>query len=125
MKATTGNADALCDNLVADLSDAAFAVAAHHGLQGSSVDQELALWHALGRAARKPAPPRREDFVGRLTEAAYQVALRQGFHGSFVDLELDLWRTLGNVVKQSRLKRDCSQSSSDRRESLLTVARAN
>jgi hypothetical protein len=106
MNATAGTAEALCDNFLADLSDAAFAVAAHHGLRAPSVDQELEIWHALKRAGRKPAASRRDDFVGRLTEAAYQVALQRGFHGSFVDLELDLWHTLGNVVQQRRLARD-------------------
>jgi len=123
MKATFGTVDARCDNLLADLSDAAFTVAARHGLRGSSVDQELELWHALGRAARKPAPTRREDFVGRLTEAAYQVALRRGFQGSFLELELDLWHTLGRVVKQSRLAEDCpcSSPSGQARPSLSVV----
>jgi len=116
MSATVAKIDKVRDHLLADLSEAAFEVTAQHGTYGSSVDQELELWQALGRVLRRPckgipsrsgSPTRmpREDFVAELTEAAYQVSLQRGFDGSFVDLKMDLWHTLGKVVKENRLVR--------------------
>src|SRR5262252_7264826 len=96
------------ETFVADLTDAAFEVAARHGVRGSSVDHEVELWRALGgvvreqqRAAQR-GRPERTTFVARLTDAAYQVTLDHGFMGSFVDMELDLWAAMCRVVRRGR-----------------------
>jgi hypothetical protein len=41
------------EEFAAELTDAAYCVALHHGVVGSSVDLELALWHVLSDAVRK------------------------------------------------------------------------
>src|SRR5262249_12557570 len=41
------------ENLQAELTDAAFRVAARYGVKGPSVDQEVDLWKALGRVVGK------------------------------------------------------------------------
>jgi hypothetical protein len=97
------------NNFVAELSEAAFKVAARHHVHGTSVDQELELWHALESVARKQEQQARwsgagkEDVVAELTDAAYQVALDHGFPGSFLDLELSLGRAFCRVLRQNRL----------------------
>jgi hypothetical protein len=95
-------------NFVAQLSEAAFQVAARHHVQGASVDQELDLWHALGRVVREQEKEARwtargkEDVVAELTDAAYQVALDHGFPGSFLELELNLGRVFCRVLRENR-----------------------
>jgi hypothetical protein len=97
------------NNFVAELSEAAFQVAAWHHVQGASVDQELDLWHALDRVVREQEKEARwaargkEDVVAELTDAAYQVALDHGFPGSFLDLELNLGRVFCRVLRENRL----------------------
>jgi hypothetical protein len=90
------------DDFAGNLADAALAVTARHGVQGSSVERELELWHSLGDVVRDSscAPCRDEGVLARLTDAAYGVALAHGSGGSFVDLELDLWRSLRRVMRR-------------------------
>jgi hypothetical protein len=97
------------NNFVAELSEAAFKVAARHHVHGASVDQELELWHALEHAVREQekegrwAEAGKEDVVADLTDAAYQVALDHGFPGSFLDLELNLGRVFCRLLRKNRL----------------------
>jgi hypothetical protein len=45
--------EAFLEELAAELTDAAYQVALHHGVVGASVDLELALWHTLGDKVRE------------------------------------------------------------------------
>jgi hypothetical protein len=107
MTATESSTEQTRDQFLAELTDVAFEVAAHHGVRGSSVDHEVDLWKALGDVVRKQPPEFRrgraekENFVGQLTEAAYRVALDHGFRDPFVDVELDLWDALCRVVRKN------------------------
>jgi hypothetical protein len=85
----------------AELTEATLALATRHGVHGTSVDQELELWHTFQRAARKPkadcaqvSPACRDHIAAKLTDDVYGVILRRGFEGSFLDLRLDLWNTM-------------------------------
>jgi hypothetical protein len=106
MTGTPMNSDRVREAVVADLTDAALEVAARHGVQGRSVDQELELWHALDGIIHQP-PARRDSLVAELTDAAYAVALGHGFRGAFDDLQLDLWHTMRHVWQRDlgRLRR--------------------
>jgi hypothetical protein len=88
------------EQMLADLTEVAFEVASRHGVRGSSVDHEVALWKALGDVVRRQ-PNGREQFVAELTDAAYRVALGHGFRGSFLDVQLDLWKALCRAVRGS------------------------
>ena len=92
MTATLASRATVEERLVGDLTDAALEVTARHGVRGRSVDQELELWSALGKALHTHVP--REQLVAELTDAAYHIALKHGFWGSFVDVQLDLWQAL-------------------------------
>ena len=102
MTATPACADPYREELLGDLTDAAFEVASRHGVKGPSVDQEVELWNALGgvvlkrcnQSAAGRVRSRSVDLPAELTDAAYQVALEHGFRGSFLDLRLDLWKAL-------------------------------
>jgi hypothetical protein len=102
MTATLTCADPYREELLGDLTDAAFQVASRHGVKGPSVDREVELWNALGEVVRKRckqsaadrARSRPVDLPAELTDAAYQVALEHGFRVSFLDLRLDLWKAL-------------------------------
>jgi hypothetical protein len=102
MTATLACADPYREELLGELTDAAFEVTSRHGVKGPSVDQEVELWRALGEVVRKrckaPAADRGRsrpvDLPAELSDAAYQVALEHGFQGSFLDLRLDLWKAL-------------------------------
>jgi hypothetical protein len=100
MNANYFTAEAARDRLVGELTDAALEAAARYGVEGPSVEQELDLWHALGRVVRRQARragvagPEGEQLLGELAEAAYGVALRHGFRAPFAEVELGLWRAL-------------------------------
>ena len=109
MTATVSSTAHTDEQLLAELTDIAFKVAAQHGVRGSSVDHEVELWNALGdvvreqrRAARR-GRAEKGTFVARLTDAAYRVTLDHGFMGSFVDMELDLWSAMCHVVRRRRV----------------------
>lgn len=98
MSASNG---AFGERWAAELTEATLALATRHGVRGTSVDQELELWHTFQRAARKPnvecaqgSPACREQIAAKLTDDVYGVILRRGFEGSFLDLRLDLWNTM-------------------------------
>jgi hypothetical protein len=100
MNAKYFTVEAARDRLVGELTDAALEAASRYGVKGPSVEQELELWHALGRVVRRQA--RRagatglecEQVLGELVEAAYGVALGYGFRAPFAEVELGLWRAL-------------------------------
>ncbi len=48
-----GDWDAFLENLVADLTNAAYPVALRHGVAGSWVDLELDLWRVLDETVKK------------------------------------------------------------------------
>jgi hypothetical protein len=114
MNASFVRDETLGENLQAELTDAAFRVAARHGVKGPSVDQEVDLWKALGRVVGNqhqtfesrvvPVDDRRgrETLVAEATDAAYRVALDHGFQGSFLELELDLWENMCLTVHRNR-----------------------
>src|SRR5262249_54605958 len=111
---TLASTETLRENVLGELSDAAFQVSARYGVKGVSVDNELAIWRALGEVIEEQAKLgkadgerprgkiRLEHSVAQLTEAAYQVVLDHGFRGSFIDVQLDLWKALCQVVRKSR-----------------------
>jgi hypothetical protein len=87
------------ERFVGELTDAALEAAARHGVRGSSVDYELRLGKALGRAVGADAEePNSCGLLADVTDAAYRATLEQGFSGSFLDLEMDLWHALGRVA---------------------------
>jgi hypothetical protein len=47
------NRDALLENLAAELTSAAYAVALRHGLEDEWLDLELELWEALKKMVKK------------------------------------------------------------------------
>ncbi len=105
MKLIEKQAERVRDGFLAELTDAALAATARHGVQVTSVDQELDLWHALGEALGRPAAGRCEEVLADLTDAAYQETLRHGFRDSFLDVRLDLWHSLRKVFGEGRFTR--------------------
>lgn len=89
------------EGFLAELTDAALGVAARHGVRGTSVDQEIELWQALGRVVGV-RPIACDDLAAELAEAAYAVALGRGFRGSFVEVRLAFWRAVRRVLRTSR-----------------------
>jgi hypothetical protein len=112
VKRVDNQAEQIRDGFLGELTDAALAAASRHGVHGSSIEQELDLWRALGKTVgrrRVPCPDeparaevRRENFLAELTDAAYQETLRHGFRDSFLDVRLDLWKALGRVFGEGR-----------------------
>src|SRR4051794_36421474 len=121
MVAFHANVETERDRLLGNLTDAALRVAARHGVRGTSVDQELDLWKALGGVVRKQRGSRQgnvtrardgercESLLAELTDAAYAVALGRGFVGSFLELELDFWTTLRRAFPKGGLPGMCGQ----------------
>jgi hypothetical protein len=91
----------LKDRLAEELTDLAYPVVLRQGIEGFSVDVELAIWKAIDGnlqemlqsllARSAPTPPAAGIVLARLTEAVYQVMLGRGFRGTFVDVKLGLW----------------------------------
>jgi hypothetical protein len=90
----------LKDRLVGELTDLAYPVVLRQGIEGFSVDVELAVWKAIDTTLQEmlqpllarsaPTPPASGVVLARLTKAVYQV-VRRGFRGTFADVELGLW----------------------------------
>ena len=57
---TQTRTEAAMDSFAAELTEAAFPVALHHGAGTEWLDVKLELWRALERAVRKMAPKLRE-----------------------------------------------------------------
>jgi len=100
MVAAGSNVESARDVFLGDLTEAALAAAARHGVKGTSVDLELELWNALQKSTTRGTSW--DDRLARWTEAAYRVVLGHGFTSSFVDLKLDIWDTLHRVVRVRR-----------------------
>jgi hypothetical protein len=104
---------ALKDRLAGELLDLAYPVVLRQGIQGSSVDVELAMWHTIDDTLREMLQPLVAgadrtpltcDFVlARLTKAVYQAVRRLGFRGSFADVEFGLW----DAFHARRCRRSC------------------
>jgi hypothetical protein len=88
---------------LARLTDAALEVILHHGAARPSLDVELALWSALGKAHQAEyrmarwlrltgsRTPSRQEILSALAGAAFQVAIDSGAEASeMLELELDL-----------------------------------
>jgi hypothetical protein len=89
----------LLEECAAELTEAAFPVAANHGMHGYSVDLELQVWKAIEKALNKEnLRPGRDEVLAHASDAIYRVALANGLDGPFLDLELELWHAL----RQSR-----------------------
>jgi hypothetical protein len=92
---------ALKDRLVGEMLDLAYPVVFRLGVQGSSVDVELAIWHTIDDtlqemfqpflAGADRTPPTCDFVLARLTKTVYQAVRRFGFRGSFADVEFGLW----------------------------------
>jgi hypothetical protein len=92
---------ALKDRLAGELLDLSYPVVFRQGIQGASVDVELAIWHTIDDTLRdmlQPllaeadrTPPTCDFVLARLTKGVYQAARRFGFRGSFADVEFGLW----------------------------------
>ncbi len=91
----------LKDHLAGELTDRAYPVVLRQGVNGFSVDVELAIWKAIDRtlhemmqplhAGTSPAPPTAAIVLARLNKPIYQAALRHGFRGNFADVQFGLW----------------------------------
>jgi hypothetical protein len=53
MNAKSNYVEPCLDDLAAELTDAAYQVALHHGVAGAAVDLELDLWHTLDDKVRE------------------------------------------------------------------------
>jgi hypothetical protein len=108
MVASNGGVQTRREMFLAELSGAALAVMALHGVRGSFVDLEVRLWNrlerSLDRLASDPMAIQEgwEHRVAALVEAAYGAALEQGAGGPFLDLELALWKEFRRVVRTNR-----------------------
>lgn len=113
------------EGLLASLTEAALEVAAVHGVRGTSIDQELRLWRALGRVIRARhldgVADNCENFLAELTEAAYSVALRRGFAGSFVEIQLDLWAALRRVLRATGIPAPAARAGRTRTPCFATL----
>ena len=104
---------ALKDRLVGELLDLAYPVVLRQGVQGPSVDVELAIWHTIDDALQEMfqptlvradrTPPTWDFVLARLTKAVYQAVRRFGFRGSFADVEFGLW----DAFHAQRCRRYC------------------
>ena len=94
--------------LAAELTDAAYAVALRHGVSGSWIDLQLALWGVLAQAVEQAEPPSaacpdeieawREGFLADLIAAGYRAALRHGLRRPFLQVVCDLYEALRPLV---------------------------
>jgi hypothetical protein len=113
MHCVDGTAVHCCNSLeafAAELTSAAYTIASRHGIAGSWLDLELALWRVLTETAynRVPELPRavrlgafavwRTEFLAELTAAACRTTLRYGVHGSFRDVEVGLYRAFRSTI---------------------------
>ena len=102
MSATVSAAKLTHDDL-ARLTDAALEVILRHGADRPSLDVELALWSALGKAHQAEyrmarwlrltgaRTPSRQEILSALAAAAFGVALDSGAEASeLLEIELDL-----------------------------------
>ena len=90
----------LKDRVAGELTDLAYPVILRQGIEGFSVDVELAIWKAIDGTLQEilqpllarsaPTPPASGIVLARLTKAVYQV-VRRGFRGTFADVEFGLW----------------------------------
>ncbi|OAI46827.1 hypothetical protein AYO44_10645 [Planctomycetaceae bacterium SCGC AG-212-F19] len=101
---STGNRQQ--EAFVAKLADAALQAVAPQGVKGPSIDLEIRLWKALGKAVSQPesGPTSHEGScehrLAGLARTAYEAALAQGIRGSFVDIELRIWKAMRSVVRR-------------------------
>lgn len=98
------------EHFVAELTEAALAVAVKEGTRGPSVDLEIDLWNALAvalrdradREGRDRAEHGLEDRLADWTDAAYRVLLQRRFHENFIDVQLDLRNAFRHVIRRNR-----------------------
>jgi hypothetical protein len=104
--------DILLENLAAELTRVAYAIALRQGMEGSWIKVELELWRELAQTVKQWArqwPPagRPEEFevwqeslLVDLTESAFYVAVKHGIKGSLFKVELCLYRTFRFVIRR-------------------------
>lgn len=98
------------EKFLAELTEAALAVAIKDGTYATSVDLEIDFWNALalalrGRADREShhrAEHAWEDRLAEWTDAAYRVLLRHRFNHNFIDIQLDLRNAFRHVIRSNR-----------------------
>ncbi len=98
------------ERFVAELTEAALAIAVRYETSGTSVDLEIDLWNALraalrdraDREGRRRAEHRWEDRLAEWTDAAYRVLLRHRFHHNFIEVQLDLRNVFRHVIRRNR-----------------------
>jgi hypothetical protein len=128
-----GNRDTLLENIVAELTSAAYSFALRQGIRCPWITVELDLWRALAATAKKWGrewPPGgsadqfevwREGFLVNLTESAFHIVVKHGIKGSHLEVELCLYRAFRLVfrrVARAALQRQLSRG----RRSLHTAA---
>jgi hypothetical protein len=104
------NRDTGLENFAAELTSAVYPIALRHGMNGSWLKVELALWRVLAETVRKCAcerPPTessdefkawQDGLLVDLTESAFYIAVKHGIKGSLLGLELDLYQTFRSVI---------------------------
>jgi hypothetical protein len=110
------NRDTLLENFAAELTSAVYPIALRHGMNGSWLKVELALWRVVAETVKKWArewPPAglpdefkvwRESFLVDLTESAFYVAVKHGIKGSLLEVELGLYRAFRLVIRRVEKK---------------------
>jgi hypothetical protein len=99
MSGLTLEREQAADDLVAELTAVALRVARRHGVQGSSVDTELGVWHDLDTTLHGKAT---QDCTAELTESAFHSLLAHGVRGSSIGLHLDLWAAFRRTLAGHR-----------------------
>jgi hypothetical protein len=106
------NRDSLLENLVAELTSAAYCMALRQGIKGSWLDLQLGLWRGLSEMVHKgdrELPPARsapdfkvwrEGLLVNLTEGAFHIAVTNGIQGFPLEVELGLYRALRLVIRR-------------------------
>jgi hypothetical protein len=98
------------EKFVAELTEAALAVAVKDGTYGTSVDLEIDLFNALAaalrdradREGRNRAEHAWDDRLADWSDAAYRVLLRHRFHKNFIEVQLDLRHAFRHVIRRNR-----------------------
>lgn len=97
----TGGAGESFEILIGELTSVAYSLTQQQGMRDRWLELELALWYALGEAARRAsvATHRNDDFLAELTDAAYRTAVGFGIPGSFLEFELRMHEAFRALIE--------------------------
>lgn len=122
----TYNRDTIPENLVAELTRAAYSQALQHGIRGLWITVQLDLWRAVEETVKEWAqkwPPGdswgafkvwQNDLLVALTEGAFDIAWRNGIEGSLYEVKEGLYRAFHSVIQgagQKALRRQITRVS--------------